>query len=611
MPAAIAQLPAQGDALGDPGLGRVEVAPAVGVRAQPVEDRRPGLVVARRLGHRETLAQVRLAEGVVALVAREEPGTAERLAAVLRGRVVADREGRREPQPAFRVVAARPPELGERARAAGARTTRRPPASPTPAPRGCRCARCRAGRAPRARGPSGSRAPPPRPGRAPRTRGPSASRPPRRSRASRSRASARTVESIEVLAARRVRPEERRLGQLAQPIDDVDAQRLEAAPFAALEDRRRGRRCERARDHRDPAVEPQRTGSGSRPEAPVHRRTEAPLARRGGPLLDSASDRPSLPGSATRSASWSSSWCGASTRSAAAASSIASGMPSRRRQIEATRARLASVGSSSGRAASARSRNRAAAGLSRSDVLVVLVLRGDRERLDPHDVLARDPEREAARGEDREPGRARLEVRERRRGRADVLDGVEDEQRGSSPERRRQRVGQGLAGLVGDADRARDRGQHERRSLTPSSGTNAMRPRQAARSRVASSAASLLFPTPPTPTSVRNGDRRSRVRRRSSSSSVSRPTSDVSGALGRRRRPARHDLASGAGRSDPRRAGAEDGAEGSGVAGSAVGCIKIGSIRRAGELHASGHRSQPRVCSRHIVRANSLDRAAG
>ena len=86
-----------------------------------------------------------------------------------------------------------------------------------------------------------------------------------------------------------------------------------------------------------------RTGSGSRP------RLQSIAARR---LRWRAGTDASMSGSAavstTFASSWSSSWCGASTRRAAAASSIASGMPSRRRQMVPTSARLAGVVSRSG-----------------------------------------------------------------------------------------------------------------------------------------------------------------------------------------------------------------------------------------------------------------------
>ena len=66
-----------------------------------------------------------------------------------------------------------------------------------------------------------------------------------------------------------------------------------------------------------------------------------------------------------------------------------------------------------------------------------------------------------------EAGRPGLEVGERRGGGPDVLGRVEDEEGGRPAQLVGERLGQRLveraAGLVGDADRARDRRQHERR----------------------------------------------------------------------------------------------------------------------------------------------------
>ena len=64
----------------------------------------------------ERLAQVRLAQRVVALERRELPRPGERPAPVARRRVRTQGQRGREPEPALGVVAAGPPELGERAR---------------------------------------------------------------------------------------------------------------------------------------------------------------------------------------------------------------------------------------------------------------------------------------------------------------------------------------------------------------------------------------------------------------------------------------------------------------------------------------------------------------
>ena len=192
-----------------------------------------------------------------------------------------------------------------------------------------------------------------------------------------------------------------------------------------------------------------------------------------------------------------------------------------------------------------------------------------------------------------EPGRPRLEVGERRRGGADVLHRVEDEQRRTVAERLGERLGQRAAGLVGDAERAGDRGQHHRgvADAVERHERDPARARQP-RSRAASSAASRLFPTPPTPTSVRNAGPPSRARSRSSSRSASRPTSEVAGSSG----AADGQRGGGASAAAAERGRGGAGATGvaeSGVAGSAVGCIEVPSIRREPEPLAA--RQDPAV----------------
>ena len=82
-----------GQALGHERLRRLEVPAAVGVGAEPVEDRGHRLLVAHVAGDRERLAQVRLAQPVVALVRGEQARAAQRLAQD-RGRRI-DRHGQR------------------------------------------------------------------------------------------------------------------------------------------------------------------------------------------------------------------------------------------------------------------------------------------------------------------------------------------------------------------------------------------------------------------------------------------------------------------------------------------------------------------------------------
>jgi hypothetical protein len=64
----VAPPPAQREALGHVALGGVQVAAAIGVRAQPVEDHRLRILVALSTGHDKRLAQVGLGERVIALV---------------------------------------------------------------------------------------------------------------------------------------------------------------------------------------------------------------------------------------------------------------------------------------------------------------------------------------------------------------------------------------------------------------------------------------------------------------------------------------------------------------------------------------------------------------
>src|SRR5262245_27134982 len=89
------------------------MARAVAVRAQRVE--RPGdrLLVALLPREQERLLEEPVREGVVALVARQQAGPAQRLAPMHRLAAL-DRDGRLEPDAPLGVVAARPPEVGER-----------------------------------------------------------------------------------------------------------------------------------------------------------------------------------------------------------------------------------------------------------------------------------------------------------------------------------------------------------------------------------------------------------------------------------------------------------------------------------------------------------------
>ena len=192
-----------------------------------------------------------------------------------------------------------------------------------------------------------------------------------------------------------------------------------------------------------------RAGPATAGSVPASSRVPAPATP-----ADGSSDR--------RSSSWSMSWCGASTRSAAAASSMASGIPSRRRQIVAARIAFVGVASISGRLTRARARNSSTAGLRVRTSRSVSSSGGHRQRLDPDDALARDADRDPARREDRQAGRPGEEVGEGRRGRAHVLDGVEDEDAGRASERLGEALHDGPAGLLGDAHGTGDRRQDQR-----------------------------------------------------------------------------------------------------------------------------------------------------
>ena len=177
------------------------------------------------------------------------------------------------------------------------------------------------------------------------------------------------------------------------------------------------------------------------------------------------------------------SWCGARTRRAAAASSIASGMPSSRRQIVAARAAFVGVASISGRLTRARARNSSTAGFRVSTSGSVSSSAGTgrgstqttRSRGTP--IAIRLVARIVR------PGRPGEEVGEGRRGGPHVLDGVEDEDARLAA----QGLGEGLddrpAGLFRDAHGAGDRGQDERRVVDAVEGHErdaAVAPRQRA-----------------------------------------------------------------------------------------------------------------------------------
>ena len=136
---------------------------------------------------------------------------------------------------------------------------------------------------------------------------------------------------------------------------------------------------------------------------------------------------------------------GVSTSARAAASSIASGKPSRPWQIAATSAAVASVTANPGRTAAARAANRATAAKDRDFAHAVAVRRRQRQGWDGPGDLTGDAERAATGGENSYL-RAHAQDPERDLGRAaqDVLARVEHEQ----AELSRQGLGDARAGVV-------------------------------------------------------------------------------------------------------------------------------------------------------------------
>ena len=151
---------------------------------------------------------------------------------------------------------------------------------------------------------------------------------------------------------------------------------------------------------------------------------------------------------------------GESSRIRAAASSMASGSPSRRRTISATAAPFAGVSMKSGRTAIARSTNSRTASDSMSVAGSSVPARGQRQRRDGELLLARDPQRRAAGHDDRQLGRRAQEVGDDRRPGDDLLEVVEHEQRAAVAEVLLDPVDRGTLGRE-QAERRGDRGGDE------------------------------------------------------------------------------------------------------------------------------------------------------
>ena len=149
-----------------------------------------------------------------------------------------------------------------------------------------------------------------------------------------------------------------------------------------------------------------------------------------------------------------------SSGSRAAASSIASGMPSRRRQISITAGRLAAVSANRGSAACARAWNSSTAPDCRA--VSAFAPAGNRERAQPIHVLVGGPERFLARDEDAHPRRAGRDGVDQRRHRVrQMLAIVEHQQRTLRGELGSQDRGGGTVAGDPHPHRLRHRRRHE------------------------------------------------------------------------------------------------------------------------------------------------------
>ena len=206
-------------------------------------------------------------------------------------------------------------------------------------------------------------------------------------------------------------------------------------------------------------------------------------------------------------------------------------MPSSRRQIAAASAALVAVASISGRLTAARARNRATAGFSASASGSVSSSAGTgsgstqitRSRGTP--IAIRLVARIVS------PG-----VRASRSVRAGAT------ARTCSTVSRTSRLGARPSASASDSTSGRPgsatpiapaiAGSTSEASLTPSRGTNAIRPSRRGIARRDTSTARRLLPTPPIPASVTNARSRPRTRRRSDARSASRPISGAPGTSG-------------------------------------------------------------------------------
>ena len=146
-----------------------------------------------------------------------------------------------------------------------------------------------------------------------------------------------------------------------------------------------------------------------------------------------------VPSASSEAASRSSSAGGSSSRVRAAASSMASGRPSRRRQISATAAALPSVRAKPGRTARARSTNSATAGEDSSSATEAAP-EPARQRQDRVFPLGPQPEHRAAGGQDRQLRAAGQQLAQVGRDLDHLLQVVQDQQPGAVAERLGQRL---------------------------------------------------------------------------------------------------------------------------------------------------------------------------
>ena len=257
-------------------------------------------------------------------------------------------------------------------------------------------------------------------------------------------------------------PEQRCGGQLLEARIRGDPERREPAALATLEHRVRRRDGERARDHRHAPVQPQHR-VGQQPDAPVHRGPQAALPCR--PRRRVVARIHGLVGQALVEL----------VRELVRREDMQGGggqLDRQRDPVEAPADRRGEGGIGRGRL-DLRAADRGP-GEEQGDRRVAhelggigLVRGGNRERFHPHDALARDTDRDPARGQDGQPGRPGEEVGQGGRGRADVFDRVEDEHARGAAERLGERLNQRPPRLVGDAHRPGDGGHDQRRVTHP------------------------------------------------------------------------------------------------------------------------------------------------